>query len=85
MWETREIERLGIGSAFCSDGPHGLRKQSGEGGHLGINESLPATYFPTAASVANRLEWQGDMSEVENCNFKTGISIAVALPKDMHL
>lgn len=25
----------------------------------------------------------GDMSEVENCNYKTGISIAVALPKDI--
>lgn len=25
----------------------------------------------------------GDMSEVENCCFKTGISVAVALPKDI--
>lgn len=25
----------------------------------------------------------GDMSGDENCNFKTGISIAVALPKDI--
>ena len=25
----------------------------------------------------------GDMSEVENCNFKTGISVAVPLPKSI--
>lgn len=25
----------------------------------------------------------GDMSEVENCDYKTGISVAVALPKDI--
>lgn len=38
---------------FCSDGPHGIRKQAGEGDHLGLNASLPATCFPTAATVAN--------------------------------
>ena len=36
-----------------SDGPHGLRRQAGAGDHLGLNASLPATCFPTAASVAN--------------------------------
>lgn len=53
VWETREIKRLGIPSIFCSDGPHGIRKQAGEGDHLGLNASLPATCFPTAATVAN--------------------------------
>uniref|UniRef100_UPI0025E32345 glycoside hydrolase family 3 C-terminal domain-containing protein n=1 Tax=Butyrivibrio sp. TaxID=28121 RepID=UPI0025E32345 len=34
-------------------GPHGLRRQEGAGDHLGLNASLPATCFPTAATVAN--------------------------------
>ncbi|MBS6194934.1 MAG: glycoside hydrolase family 3 C-terminal domain-containing protein [Clostridiales bacterium] len=52
-WDTRDIPRLGIPSIFCSDGPHGIRKQAGAGDHLGLNESLPATCFPTAATIAN--------------------------------
>ncbi len=52
-WESREIQRLGIPAAFFSDGPHGIRKQEGAGDHLGLNASVPATCFPTAATVAN--------------------------------
>ena len=52
-WETRDIPRLSIPSIFCADGPHGVRKQAGAGDHLGLNESLPATCFPTAATIAN--------------------------------
>lgn len=52
-WDTRAIPRLGIPAIYCSDGPHGIRKQAGSGDHLGLNESLPATCFPTAATVAN--------------------------------
>ena len=52
-WTSFENPRLQIPSMFMSDGPHGLRKQAGEGDHLGINASLPATCFPTAAGMAN--------------------------------
>ncbi len=52
-WESRDIPRLGINSISFSDGPHGLRRQEGAGDHLGLNASLPATCFPTAATVAN--------------------------------
>ena len=52
-WDSRDIPRLGIPSIFCSDGPHGIRKQAGSGDHLGLNESLPSTCFPTAATIAN--------------------------------
>ena len=60
-WQSRDIGRLGIPSIFCSDGPHGLRKQAGAGDHLGLNESLPATCFPTAATIAN--SWDEKLGE----------------------
>ena len=52
-WESREVKHLGIPAMFMSDGPHGLRKQAGAGDHLGLNASVPATCFPTAATMAN--------------------------------
>ena len=60
-WQTWDFERLGIPSMFCSDGPHGIRKQAGAGDHLGLNPSLPATCFPTAATVAN--SWDPELGE----------------------
>ena len=53
-WTSREVKRLGIPSIFLSDGPHGLRKQEGTGDHLGLNASVPATCFPTAAAFRRR-------------------------------
>lgn len=53
IWQTRDYPRLQIPSIFCADGPHGVRKQAGTGDHLGLNPSLPATCFPTAAAIAN--------------------------------
>lgn len=52
-WETVDFEKYGIPSMAMSDGPHGLRRQAGAGDHLGLNASLPATCFPTAATIAN--------------------------------
>ena len=60
-WQSRDIPRLNIPSIFCSDGPHGIRKQAGIGDHLGLNESLPATCFPTAATIAN--SWNESLGE----------------------
>ena len=34
FWHTKAIARLGVPSAMMCDGPHGLRKQVGEGDHL---------------------------------------------------
>lgn len=60
-WQTRDLKRLGLPSIFCSDGPHGIRKQAGAGDHLGLNASLPATCFPTAATMAN--SWDEKLGE----------------------
>ena len=61
VWQTREIDRLSIPSIFLSDGPHGVRKQAGAGDHLGLNASLKATCFPTAATIAN--SWNQALGE----------------------
>ena len=53
VWETQEIKRLNVPSLFLSDGPTGLRKQLGASDQLGLNESVKATCFPTANTIAN--------------------------------
>lgn len=58
---TKEIERLGLAGMYLSDGPHGLRKQAGAADHLGLNASVPATCYPTAATVAN--SWDVELGE----------------------
>ena len=56
FWTTKGIERAGIPSIMLTDGPHGLRKQSGESDHLGLNDSVPATCFPPAAALGSTFD-----------------------------
>ncbi|HWT74826.1 MAG TPA: glycoside hydrolase family 3 C-terminal domain-containing protein, partial [Mobilitalea sp.] len=62
FWQTQDIERLGIKSIFLADGPHGIRKQAAAADHLGLNPSVPATCFPTTATVAN--SWNEELGEL---------------------
>ncbi|WP_137843119.1 glycoside hydrolase family 3 C-terminal domain-containing protein [Microbacterium sp. 2FI] len=59
FWNTKPVPRLGIPSIMLTDGPHGLRKQGGAADHLGLNSSIPATCFPTAATLAN--SWDAEL------------------------
>ncbi|MGO2355287.1 MAG: glycoside hydrolase family 3 C-terminal domain-containing protein [Marinomonas foliarum] len=52
FWNLHGIERLNLPSIMVTDGPHGLRKQSGEGDHVGLNAAVKATCFPTASGLA---------------------------------
>lgn len=61
FWQTRPVGRVGIPSITLSDGPHGIRKQEGASDQLGLNGSLPATCYPTAATVAN--SWDTALGE----------------------
>ena len=61
FWQTVNIDRLGIPSAYLSDGPHGVRRQAASADHLGLNASIPATCFPTAATMAN--SWDPELGE----------------------
>lgn len=61
FWQSQDIERLGIPSMFLADGPHGIRKQAVAADKLGLNAGVPATCFPTAATVAN--SWNPELGE----------------------
>lgn len=52
FWRLKSVERLGIPEVMVSDGPHGLRKQSDQADHLGVNDSIKAVCFPTACVTA---------------------------------
>ena len=60
-WQTQEYPKQGVPAAWLSDGPNGLRKQAGAADHLGLNPSVPATCFPTAATMAN--SWDPELGE----------------------
>lgn len=53
MWHTVAVERLGIPSIMCSDGPHGMRAQVGEVDQGEMLKAAPATCFPTASAIAS--------------------------------
>lgn len=59
FWHTEPVERLGIPALMVTDGPHGLRKQTEGGDHLGLDASVPATCFPPAAGLAS--SWDVDL------------------------
>ena len=52
VFTTRGYKNAGVPPITLSDGPNGVRKQAGAADHLGLNPSVPATCFPTAATVA---------------------------------
>ena len=61
VFQTREYKNLGIPAIWLSDGPHGLRKQAGASDHLGLNPSVEATCFPSAATIVN--SWDETLGE----------------------
>ena len=50
-WRTLAFPAYDLPQVMMSDGPHGLRKKEKTSG-LNINDSVPATCFPTAAATA---------------------------------
>lgn len=51
FWHTEPVARENIPSIMLTDGPHGVRKQTAEGDHLGLHSSVPATCFPPAVAL----------------------------------
>lgn len=71
-WDTRSFSSIGIEALHHADGPTGVRKQAGKGDHLGLNASVPATCFPTAATLAN--SW--DIKLIERVGEGLGLEAA---------
>ena len=61
VWHSRALTHLSVPAMTLSDGPSGLRKQAGEGDHLGLNASTKATCIPSAATYAN--SWDAEVAQ----------------------
>jgi beta-glucosidase-like glycosyl hydrolase len=59
FWSTHAVD--GVRALVLTDGPHGVRRQDQAADHLGINDSLPATCFPTASAIAS--SWDPELVE----------------------
>lgn len=53
FWNLKPLERFGIKEVMMTDGPHGLRKQASDSSEVELEESVPATCFPSGAALAS--------------------------------
>lgn len=58
VWHSTPIPGV-LRRLHLADGPHGIRRQPGEGDHLGLGDSLPATCFPPAVGLG--ATWNVDL------------------------
>lgn len=59
FWHSKAMAQYGIPAVTMSDGPHGVRCQKNGADMLGVNESEPATCFPTA--VTSGATWDAEL------------------------
>ncbi len=80
FWHTKEMPQHGIPAIMMSDGPHGLRCQAAEADMIGINESLPATCFPTAVTAGatwNRELYAAEGEAIGKEGAAAGVSVVL--------
>ncbi|MFI0961344.1 beta-glucosidase [Streptomyces sp. NPDC021080] len=58
FWSTKQVGT--VPSLVLTDGPHGVRRQTGATDHLGLAGSEPATCFPPAVGLGQ--SWDTDLS-----------------------
>lgn len=63
FWHSKAMAQYGIPTVTMSDGPHGVRCQKNGADMLGVNESEPATCFPTA--VTSGATWDAALLKAE--------------------
>lgn len=77
-WQSQDIENLGIFSMYLADGPNGIRRQAASSDQMGLNTGIPATCYPTEATVANSWnvelgEWVGSYLGIEAVSQKVNV------------
>ncbi len=80
FWHTKGLPRHGISAIMMSDGPHGLRCQAAEADMIGVNESLPATCFPTAVTAGatwNRELYAAEGEAIGKEGAAAGVSVVL--------
>ena len=80
FWHTKAMPQHGIPAIMMSDGPHGLRCQAAEADMIGINESLPATCFPTAVTAGatwNRQLYAAEGEAIGKEGAAAGVSVVL--------
>lgn len=63
FWHSKAMAQYGIPAVTMSDGPHGVRCQKNGADMLSVNESEPATCFPTA--VTSGATWDAELLKAE--------------------
>ncbi len=58
FWHSHAVPEADLPQVMLTDGPHGVRKQSGATDHVGLGESVPATCFPPAVALSST--WSRD-------------------------
>ncbi len=80
FWHTKAMEKYGVPSIMMSDGPHGLRCQAADADMLGINDSIPATCFPTAVTAGatwNRTLYAAEGEAIGKEGAAAGVSVVL--------
>ncbi len=80
FWHTKAMPQYEAPAIVMSDGPHGLRCQAGDADMIGINESLPATCFPTAVTAGatwNRELYAAEGKAIGKEGAAAGVSVVL--------
>lgn len=80
FWHTKAMPQYGIPAIMMSDGPHGLRCQPADADMLGINQSIPATCFPTAVTAGatwNRELYAAEGEAIGKEGAAAGVSVVL--------
>lgn len=56
FWHTVGLPDAEVAPVMLTDGPHGIRKQSGDADALGLNDSVAAVCFPPAVAMASSFD-----------------------------
>ncbi|HET6497634.1 MAG TPA: glycoside hydrolase family 3 N-terminal domain-containing protein, partial [Coriobacteriia bacterium] len=61
LWHLKGVATAGVPPLMITDGPHGLRKQGGDGTGIDLSATVPATCFPPSATLAS--SWDPGLAE----------------------